>query len=145
MRTGETQTETSEALALPNILTARNLRSSSGGETMADPMDRELELVKLQIAANSCQAELQTYNPTYFTMAVAFLALAYSIMPQMGIVLFLVFMVSLAILGGLAVRVISRYENGIRRLNGGIEDFKAHRPLPSLTYLCDIKKKKRVW
>jgi len=109
---------------------------------MAEAIDRELELAKLQMAADAVRSESQAYGPVYLTLAVALLAIAYSIMPQMGLVLFLVFMGAIAFLAYLVSRVTGRYNDGIRRLDRAIEDFEAGKSLPTLTALCGVKEKK---
>jgi len=108
---------------------------------MVEPtFDKDLELTKLQIAAEDCHSEVEINSPMYVTVAVAMLALAFSM--KMDIVIFLMFLGILATMFCLAVRTSRRYNDGIRKLNGHIEDFKAGKPLPPLTTLCGIKEKK---
>jgi hypothetical protein len=76
----------------------------------------------------------------YVAVAVALFALAFSL--KMDIVIFSMFFGVLVIMFCLAVRTSRRYNDGIRKVNGYIEDFKASKPLPPLTTLCGIKEKK---
>jgi hypothetical protein len=108
---------------------------------MAEAMDRELELVKLQIAAEDCHSEVEINSPIYVTMAVAVLAIAFSI--KVDTVTLLMFLGVLLIMFCLAVRTSWRYNDGIRKLNGYVEDIEAGKPLPSLTTLCGVKEKKK--
>ncbi len=109
---------------------------------MKEKFDKDLELVKLQIAAEDCHSEAEINSPAYVTMAVALLAVAFS--TKLDIVILSMFLVILVIMFCLAVRTSRRYDDGIRKLNGYIADLEAGKPLPSLTALCGVKEKKRI-
>jgi energy-coupling factor transporter transmembrane protein EcfT len=112
------------------------------------PFDRELELVKLQIAANDCLADAQVNIPLYFGSIIVLFVLEITVLTQLPprslasvvltsivFVLILVFVINLFWTRG-------RYRDGMRKLNGYVDDFRASEPLPPLTTLCGIKEKK---
>jgi Flp pilus assembly protein TadB len=113
-----------------------------------EPFDRELELAKLQIAAEDCFAGRQIDFPLYLGNIIVVLVFAFSIMLQYpSSVPAAVWVVALAFLliALFCIRFLRArhtYHDSIRKLNRYVEDFKGGKPLPSLTDLCDIREKK---
>jgi hypothetical protein len=115
---------------------------------MADQFDRELELVKLQIAAEDCHTDAQIDIPLYYSSMIVLSIFALSIMLQYSPHLFMAWLgatwaLVLTVLFCITYVIAHRREHdGIRKLDGYVEDFKAGKPLPSLTQLCGVKEKK---
>jgi hypothetical protein len=121
-----------------------------GSETMEEPFDKDLELVKLQIAANDCLADLQINMPTYLSAMVVFFVFGFSVMLQYpasvpAASMFALMAVGLVALSGVFIFLARRnYQDGVRALNGYEKDFRAGKPLPPFTTLCGVKEKKRI-
>lgn len=115
---------------------------------MSESFDRELELVKLQIAAENCFAEVQIDVPLYLSGIIVVCVFAFSIMVQFpSTVPMAVITVAFAFVLGLLfyshfVQARRRYQDGIRNVDVYVEDFRARRPLPSVTSMCRLKEKK---
>jgi Flp pilus assembly protein TadB len=111
-------------------------------------LDRELELAKLQIAAQASLADVQINMSLVSTGIVALLVLVLAVViqypatvpPAVAVVLIALGLIILFDIFMFYAR--RKYERDIRKLNGYIEDFKAGKPLPSLTALCGVKGKK---
>lgn len=115
---------------------------------MGEPFDKDIELVKLQIAASDCLAEVQIYYPLPASSAIVFFVLEFSMMLQYPSSYFASVVVPLMALGLMSVVGIlllwtrNRYRGGVRKLDEYVEDLKAGKPLPPLTTLCGIEEKK---
>jgi glucan phosphoethanolaminetransferase (alkaline phosphatase superfamily) len=114
---------------------------------MGEPFDKDIELVKLQIVAETSLADMQInmslvsssiiilfvflltvviQYPASFPPAAAVASIAFGLA-----ILFVIFMFDAR----------RKYERGSRELNGYVENFKAGKPLPPLTTLCGVKEK----
>jgi len=115
---------------------------------MTESLERELELVKLQIAAENCLASVQIYVPLGFTGVIVLSLFAFSVMMQHPssvptASMFALIAAVLVVLSSIVLWLARReYQAGIRRLDVYVEDFRAGRPLPSVTTMCDLKEKK---
>lgn len=115
---------------------------------MTESLERELELVKLQIAANDCLAEAQVYFPLLPSIAVVLFVFEFSMMLQYPSSYFANYVLPLMALGLMAALAILllvtviRYRHGVRKLDEYVEDFRAGKPLPSVTTMCGMKEKK---
>jgi hypothetical protein len=120
-----------------------------GSETMEEPFDKELELVKLQIVANDCLAEAQIYYPLLVSIALVLWVFMFSIMLQYpssylaSVMLWMAFGL-MCVSAILVFWTRNRYRDGIRKLDEYVENLKARKPLPPLTTLCGVKEKKRI-
>ena len=122
------------------------------GEVMAEKFDRDLELVKLQIAANDCLAGVQTDIPLYFSGITVFAVFGFSVMMQypasvptakMFVSIAMGFVVLFGIVCVLSFVLARRtYRKSIRKLDVYVEDFRAGKALPSVTTMCGLKEKK---
>jgi len=115
---------------------------------MTESLERELELVKLQIAAGNCLAGVQIYVPLAFGGVVVLSVFAFSAMmqyPNSSIIgqLFILIAVALMVLLSIILWLARReYQDGIRNLDVYVEDFRAGKPLPSVITMCGLKEKK---
>jgi hypothetical protein len=116
---------------------------------MADQFDKELELAKLQIAADACLADKQIYLPLSLSTVVVFFVLGCTIVFQpyseaeplaKGLAFATLCLAAVWVIVYLLTRY--EYENGIKQLDRYVEDLKAGKPLPSLIVLCGVKEKK---
>jgi len=119
---------------------------------MTESLERELELVKLQIAANDCLAGVRTDIPLYFSGMIVFAVFGFSVMMQypasvptakmfasIGVGFVVLFGIVFVLSFVLARRA---YEKSIRKLDLYVEDFRAGKPLPSVATMCGLKEKK---
>ena len=115
---------------------------------MTESLERELELVKLQIAAGHWLAEVQIYIPLAFGGVVVLSVFAFSILmqyPNSSIIAEFILVMVMAVLALCIIifRLARReYEDGIRKLDAYVEAFRAGEPLPSVTIMCGLKEKK---
>jgi hypothetical protein len=122
---------------------------------MAESFDRELELTKLQITAEHSSAELQIYVPLAFSGAFVLFVFAFSILMQssygsiiaqyLAEFVLVVVIVLLAVLLFLYVNAYAIHKNDIRELDSYVTDFKACKPLPTLTEMCHVSEKPRLY
>jgi Flp pilus assembly protein TadB len=114
---------------------------------MGEPFDNDLELVKLQIMAETSLADVQSdmsLVSSSFIVLFVFILTAILQYPTGSLTALAVVLVAF----GCAILFVilmfharRKYERGIRKLNGYVENFEAGRPLPPLTTLCGVKEK----
>ncbi len=112
---------------------------------MTESFDRELELVKLQIAAEDMYSKLQINEPLYFGTVIALFALVVSVRTEhlldQVLILFISVLIILIVLYEFSPwSGRSRYAKGIRNLDHYIQDLRDQKPLPSIEIMCELKK-----
>lgn len=115
---------------------------------MSKPFDKELELVKLQIAAENCFTAVQIDFPLYLSGIIVVLVFIFSIMlayPSSFPPALWIFSLALLLLALFCIRYLRArftYHDDIRKLDAYVEDFRAGKALPSVTTMCGLKEKK---
>lgn len=107
---------------------------------MEQPFDKDLELVKLQIAANDCLADAQINIPMLVSGAIVFFVLEVSIAtqyPSSPLMSILFISIAVGFIWGFGILLFwtrHRYRQGVRKLDKYVKDIRAGQTSAPLDY-----------
>jgi len=115
------------------------------GEVMAEKFDRDLELVKIQIAAEDIQSGYVTMLAIVLGGMLSVTVLVVSAMRELLLSSFLFWVLLCLFVGfaALGLFMMMTHPGDFKKVDGFIEDFRNQRRLPPLAKMCAVRKYRR--